>query len=178
MRTEHLPLAGVVVLGYDIATDERGSFRRNVDLLDLAALGLDPRVSQVSTATNDVAGTVRGMHFQVSPHEESKTLWCTHGSVLDVLVDVRPGSSTYGSWCSVTLAAGDGKAVHVPPGVAHGYQTLEDDTALVYLISSPHHPESARSLRWSDPTVGIEWPLAVTRISDRDREAPPWPPAH
>ena len=178
MRIDHLPLAGVVLLGYDVAADERGSFRRNVDLGDLAQLGLDPRVSQVSTATNAVAGTVRGMHFQVAPHEESKTLWCTRGSVLDVLVDVRSESATYGTWCSVTLSAGDGRAVHVPPGVAHGYQTLEDDSTLVYLISTPHHPESARSLLWSDATVGIGWPLPVTRISDRDREAPPWPPAH
>ena len=177
MRAEQLPLAGVVVLEYDVAADVRGSFRRNVDLGDLERLGLDSRVSQASTATNAVAGTVRGMHFQVAPHEESKTLWCTRGSVLDVLVDVRPESTTYGAWCSVTLSAGDGRAVHVPPGVAHGYQTLVADSALVYLISAPHHPESARSLLWSDPTVGIDWPLPVTRISGRDREAPPWPPA-
>lgn len=178
MTIEQLPLAGVVLLGYDVAADERGSFRRNVDLADLELLGLDPRVSQVSTATNAVAGTLRGMHFQVAPHEETKTLWCIHGSVLDVLVDVRPDSMTYGSWCSVTLSAGDGRAVHVPPGVAHGYQTLVDDSTLVYLISAPHHAESARSLLWSDPTVGIAWPLPVTRISDRDAEAPQWPPAH
>jgi dTDP-4-dehydrorhamnose 3,5-epimerase len=75
----------------------------------------------------------------------------------------------------VTLSDGDGLALHVPPGIAHGYQTLEDDSALVYVMSTPHHPESARSLLWSDPTVGITWPAPVTRISDRDREAPAWP---
>ena len=178
MRIEHLPLEGVVLLGYDTARDDRGSFRRVIDLGDLAGLGLDSRVSQVSAATNDVRGTVRGMHYQARPHEESKTIWCTRGSVFDVLVDVRPEQPTYGSWCSVTLADGDGLALHVPPGIAHGYQTLEDDSALVYVMSTPHHPESARSLLWSDPTVAITWPLPVTRISDRDREAPAWPPQH
>ena len=108
MRIEHLPLEGVVLLGYDTARDDRGSFRRVIDLGDLAGLGLDSRVSQVSAATNDVRGTVRGMHYQARPHEESKTIWCTRGSVFDVLVDVRPEQPTYGTWCSVTLADGDG----------------------------------------------------------------------
>jgi dTDP-4-dehydrorhamnose 3,5-epimerase len=176
MRIEQLPLAGVVLVAHDVSRDSRGSFRRVIDLAELAGLGLDARVSQVSAATNDVRGTVRGMHFQVHPHEESKTIWCMRGSVFDVLVDVRPDQPTYGSWCSVTLREGDGLALHVPPGIAHGYQTLEDDSALVYMMSAPHHQGSARTLLWSDPTVGITWPAPVTRISDRDREAPPWPP--
>lgn len=178
MKVEPLALRGVTVLRAEVHEDERGGFRRVVDTELLTSLGLDAAVSQISIATNHRAGTVRGMHYQAAPYEESKTLWCTHGSALDVLVDMRPDEPTYGRWVSVRLVAGEPIAVHVPPGVAHGYQTLEDDTALSYAISAPYVPEAARSLRFDDPTVGIEWPLPVSSISDRDRQAPLWPPSH
>jgi len=171
-----LPLRGAMLVRNEVHRDDRGSFRRIADLQEIDAAGVDTSVVQVSAAVNDVAGTIRGLHYQRVPHQESKTLWCSKGSVFDVLVDLRPQEPTYGSWIAVSLTAGENVALHVPPGVAHGYQTLEDDTELVYLVSTPHHPESARTLRWSDPTVGIDWPRPVTRISDRDREAPSWPP--
>ena len=177
MNAEPLALRGVTLLRAEVHADERGAFRRIVDLPDLERLGLDPAVVQISMATNTRRGTVRGMHYQADPHGESKTLWCTSGSVFDVLVDIRPGEPTYGQWVSVELAAGDALALHVPPGIAHGYQTLEDDSALTYVIGTPYVPESARSVRWDDPTVGIAWPLPVTAISQRDREAPLWPPS-
>lgn len=176
MTIKLLPLRGAMLVHNEVHCDDRGSFRRIADLQELNAEGVDDRVVQVSAAVNDVAGTIRGLHYQRVPHQESKTLWCSMGSVFDVLVDLRPHEPTYGTWISVSLKAGENVALHVPPGVAHGYQTLQDDTELVYLVSAPHHPESARILRWSDPTVGIAWPLPVTRISDRDREAPSWPP--
>ncbi len=94
-----------------------------------------------------------------------------------MLVDLRPDEPTYGTLRRVELAAERPHALHVPAGVAHGYQTLVDDTSLTYLISTGYHPDSARVLSWDDPTVGIVWPLPVTAISDRDREAPPWPPS-
>jgi len=171
-----LPLRGAMLVHNEAHRDDRGSFRRIVDLRAMNAAGVDSAVAQVSAAVNELAGTLRGLHYQTVPHQESKTLWCSMGSVFDVLVDLRPQEPTYGSWIAVSLKAGENVALHVPPGVAHGYQTLQDDTELVYLVSAPHHPESARILRWSDPTVGIAWPLPVTRISDRDREAPSWPP--
>ena len=176
MTIDLLPLRGALLLHHEVYPDDRGSFRRIADLQALRAAGADDTVVQVSAAANDVAGTLRGLHYQVAPHQESKTLWCSKGSVFDVLVDLRPQEPTYGTWITVSLTAQENVALHVPPGVAHGYQTLEHHTELVYLISAPHHPESARILRWSDPTVGIVWPLPVTRISDRDREAPSWPP--
>ena len=177
MIAEELALRGVTLLRGDLQEDERGAFRRIVDVPLLESLGLDPAVVQISAATNHRAGTVRGMHYQAAPHGESKTLWCTHGSVFDVLVDIRPGEPTYGAWISVHLAAGAPIALHVPPGIAHGYQTLEDDSALTYVMGTPYVAESARSLRFDDPTVGIGWPLPVTAISARDRDAPLWPPS-
>jgi dTDP-4-dehydrorhamnose 3,5-epimerase len=175
MNAEALAFRGVTLLRADVHEDPRGAFRRVADIPLLEQLGLDGRIAQVSSATNTRRGTVRGLHYQAAPHEESKTLWCTHGAVFDVLVDLRPDESTYGGWLSVHLAAELPLALHIPPGIAHGYQTLEDETALTYLISAPYVATSARSLRWDDPTVAIEWPLPVTVISERDREAPLWP---
>ena len=177
MTPEPLAFRGVTLLRAEVHADDRGTFRRVADLAELDGLGLDTAVSQVSIATNAARGTVRGMHYQVAPHEESKTVWCTRGEAFDVLVDLREDEPTYGHWLSVRLAADEPIAVFVPPGIAHGYQTLEDDTTLSYLISAPYAPESSRSLRFDDPTVGIAWPMPVTAISTRDREAPLWPPS-
>jgi dTDP-4-dehydrorhamnose 3,5-epimerase len=177
VKAEPLGLQGVTLLRAELHEDERGAFRRIVDIPVLESLGLDPTVVQISMATNTRRGTVRGLHYQAAPHEESKTLWCTKGSVFDVLVDLRADEPTYGNWIAVRLAADRPAALHVPPGIAHGYQTLEDDSALTYVISAAYVPGSARSLRWNDPTVGIDWPLPVTVISQRDREAPLWPPS-
>ncbi len=116
------------------------------------------------------------MHYQVAPAEEAKTLWVTDGALHDVLVDLRPDEPTYGQWLAVELAADDDVALHVPAGIAHGYQTLVDDTRLTYLISAGYSPAHARTLRWDDPAVGIEWPLPATKISSKDREGHAWPP--
>ena len=177
MPVDELGLPGVLLFRPEVHADDRGTFHRVVDLDALRELGRDPAISQVSVATNTSAGTVRGLHYQVAPHAEAKTLWCTHGSVHDVLVDLRAGTTTYGQWIAVTLDSAVPHALHVPHGIAHGYQTLVDDAALTYLISTPHDPTSSRVLHWQDPTVGIDWPLPVSAISDRDREAPAWPPS-
>jgi len=168
-------LAGVALLEGVAFADDRGALRKVVRREETERAGLDLVVDEVIITTNEVAGTVRGMHVQVAPFEESKTLWVTHGRLLDVLVDVRPDQPTYGRWAAVELAAGDGLALHVPPGVAHGYQTLEDGTALTYLMRGEFSPEHARTLRWDDPTVGVEWPRTPTRISDKDRRGLAWP---
>lgn len=178
MKAEPLSMRGAVLLRGDVHADERGTFRRVVDCGQLGAAGLDARIDQVSTASNIRRGTIRGLHYQVEPHREAKTLWCASGAVFDVIVDLRPEEPTYGQWESVTLSAEEPAALHVPRGVAHGYQTLANDTELVYLISTPHVAASARTLLWRDPTLAIPWPLPVANISDRDREAPEWPPQH
>lgn len=174
LRGEPLPLAGAFLLRGFVHEDERGTFRRVLDVTAAAELGFDTRVAQISIATNRRRGTVRGMHYQVSPHDEAKTLWCTAGSVFDVLVDLRPAQPTYGHIWSTTLTAGDPFALHVPAGIAHGYQTLADGTDLTYVISVEHDATSARSIDPLDSVLAIPWPLPVTVMSARDREAPAW----
>lgn len=178
MIVEPLALRGAALLRGERHHDERGHLRKVLVAEEARQHGLDVSVAEVVTTANEVAGTIRGMHYQVAPAMEAKTLWVTDGALRDVLVDLRPDEPTYGQWVAVDLAAGDDVALHVPAGLAHGYQTLEDDTRLVYLISASHSPDHARTLRWDDPAVGIEWPLAPTRISAKDREGHPWPPMH
>lgn len=175
---EDLGFRSVALLHGARHRDDRGFLRKVVVSEEARDHGLDVAVAEVVTTANEVSGTIRGMHYQVAPAAEAKTLWVTDGALLDVLVDLRPDEPTYGQWLSVELAAGADLALHVPAGIAHGYQTLEDDTRLIYLISASHSPEHARTLRWNDPTVGITWPLAPTRISAKDREGHAWPPAH
>jgi len=143
----------------------------------LSGAGLNTGIRQVASAHNVRAGTVRGLHYQVPPDEECKFIWCQSGLVFDVLVDLRPSQPTYGRWLGVTLTGGEARGVYIPSGVAHGYQTLEDHSSLLYLITAEYRPESARSLRWDDPSVGIEWPMPARMISERDATAPQWPPA-
>jgi dTDP-4-dehydrorhamnose 3,5-epimerase len=176
VSAEQLAFRGVYLLTTEFHRDERGEFRRVVDFDVLRSLGVETAVCQVSTVTNERSGTVRGMHYQAEPNAEAKTLWCYAGEVFDVLVDLRPDEPTYGKWLGVHLSGGEPVALHVPRGIAHGYQTLEDASMMTYLISVPYVAESARALRWDDPTVGIEWPLGVAVISERDRGAPSWPP--
>lgn len=169
-------LSGVALVNGVSHFDERGSFTRVAKLADWRDLGLDPDQSQLSYAQNPRAGTVRGLHYQVKPYSEVKLIWCVSGSVFDVLLDVRSDSPTYGKWISLELRAGDGLGVLVSSGIAHGYQCLEDNTVLCYLISGAFTPEAARSVRWNDPFLGIEWPMDVSCISSRDQEASLWPP--
>lgn len=153
-----------------VHADHRGGFTKHLDQPD------DPmEVTQVATARNTRAGTVRGLHFQARPDGETKRLWVATGALVDILVDVRVDSATYGDWTSVALGADEPAVLTVPPGVAHGYQTLDDDTTVVYLITGAFVPESARTLFWRDATVGVDWPRDVTAISDSDEAGQPWP---
>jgi dTDP-4-dehydrorhamnose 3,5-epimerase len=174
---EPLGLPGVFLLHGVRHADERGFLRKVVVSDVLREAGLDLVVDEVVSTTNDAAGTVRGMHYQAAPHEETKTLWVTSGALADVLVDVRRDQATYGQHVAVRLSADDDLGLYVPPGVAHGYQTLVDDTSLTYLIRGAYSPDHARTLAWDDPVVAVQWPLPVTRISEKDRQGHPWPPA-
>ena len=116
------------------------------------------------------------MHFQTAPHEEAKLVRCTAGAIFDVIVDLRPDSPTHAEWFGVELDAERGNALYVPKGFAHGFQTLVDDTDVLYMISDPYVPEAASGVRWDDPAFGIDWPEADVRtISDRDRSWPDYP---
>jgi dTDP-4-dehydrorhamnose 3,5-epimerase len=166
---------GLVVLASLVHRDDRGESRKIVTSALLAETGLEPHIEEVLCTSNDVAGTVRGLHHQVAPMAQAKTLWVTSGEVFDVVVDLRPDQPTYGRTWSTVLRADDGTALHVPAGFAHGYQTLTDDARLTYLISRPHSPEHSRTLAWDDPDLAIAWPREATRLSASDQAGESWP---
>jgi dTDP-4-dehydrorhamnose 3,5-epimerase len=139
---------------------------------DFAEHGIDFTPVQVSVSSNRRRGTLRGLHFQADPSPEAKVVTCTRGSAFDVAVDLRADSPTYGRWAAVELTHENGRAIYVPPGCAHGFQTLADDTEVLYLISAFYDPSLQRGLRWDDPALDIEWPENPTVLSERDRSFP------
>lgn len=172
MRLFEQKLAGVQLIEGERHFDGRGYFQRTFDTKVLAAAGLDVTVVQSSIAHNHVKGTIRGMHWQSAPHEEVKLITCLHGGIFDVLIDMRPGSKTFHQHLVVELWDCDGRMLYVPGGIAHGYQTLQDNTLVGYQMSAPQHDAHANRARWDDPFFAIRWPLPLSIISDLDREAP------
>ena len=165
-------LEGAWIVEPDRHEDDRGFFARTWCHRELSEQGLTSTLSQSSISFNRLKGTVRGMHFQHAPHAEAKLVRCTAGSILDVIVDLRPGSPTFMSHFAVRLDARLGNAIYVPEGMAHGFQTTEDESEVLYYISVDFHPESAGGIRWNDPAVRIEWPLPISAISERDATYP------
>lgn len=168
------PLAGAFVVDLEPREDERGSFARCYCDDEFAARGLETDWPQMNLSRNTRRGTLRGMHFQAAPHREAKVVRCVRGAVFDVLVDLRPGSPTRLRWYGVELSAANGRALYVPRDFAHGFLTLEDDSELLYLMSSRYVPGAERGFRWDDTEVGIRWPLPVSVIGAKDAA---WPPA-
>lgn len=165
-------LAGVWVVEPEPLADERGFFARTWCAREFAARGLTPALAQCSVSWTGARGTVRGLHYQAEPHAEAKLVRCTRGVIHDVALDVRPGSATFARWVAVELSADNRRMLYVPEGVAHGFQTLADDTEVFYQISEFHHPESAHGVRWNDPRCAIAWPLAPVTVSPRDAALP------
>ena len=165
-------LKGAYLVEIEPVQDERGFFARCWCEREFARRGLVSNFVQCNISFNRSKGTVRGMHFQAAPHEESKLVRCTAGAIQDVIVDLRPNSPTFRQWLGAELSAGNRKMLFVPKGFAHGFQTLTDDTEVEYQMSEFHVIESARGYRWDDPAFRISWPLAVSAISDGDRNFP------
>ncbi len=151
--------------------DARGWFARTMDVDEFAARGMDFTFVQQNASVSAEAGTVRGMHFQRAPHAEAKLVRCVRGSLLDVIVDLRPESPTYLRHEAFELTAG-GQMLYVPRGFAHGFQTLEDDVEASYLVTAFYTPEAEGGLRHDDPRLGISWPRAVSVLSPKDAA---WP---
>ncbi|HKP89362.1 MAG TPA: dTDP-4-dehydrorhamnose 3,5-epimerase [Thermoleophilaceae bacterium] len=174
MRFEEAPIGGAWILEVEPSEDERGLFARTFDAEAFADRGLSASYAQCSTSFNHRAGTLRGLHYQADPHGECKLVRCTAGAAFDVMVDLRAGSPTHGAWHAVELSQDNRRAVYVPPGVAHGFQTLTAGCELLYMIDVPYVPEAARGVRWDDAAFSIEWPEAPGErvISDRDRDFP------
>jgi dTDP-4-dehydrorhamnose 3,5-epimerase len=172
MLVEPTEIEGCVVVRPVRHADARGYFARTWEPDALAVHGVNTVVAQCSVSFNPVRGTLRGMHFQAAPHEESKLVRCTRGAVYDVCLDLRPGSATYRQWVGETLSAENGHALVIPEGCAHGFLTLEDESEVFYMISAPYVPEAARGVRFDDPAFGIRWPGEVCVIHERDRTYP------
>ena len=165
-------LAGAFVVESEPRADERGFFARTYGESEFRELGLEPCGRQWSVSYSKWRGTLRGLHFQADPHGETKLVRCVSGAVWDVVVDLRRGSPTYGKWVGIELNRSNRLALYIPRGFAHGFQTLADDTELLYGISPDYVAEAARGIRWNDPVVAIEWPLPPVALSPRDAALP------
>ena len=166
------PLAGAFLIEPEPIPDARGLFARTWCQRELQAHGLDGALAQCSTSFNKRKGTLRGMHYQAPPFAETKIVRCTRGAIHDVIIDLRADSLTFMRHFAVILSADSRKAVYIPTGFAHGFQTLEDDSEVLYQISQFYSPEHSRGVRWDDPAFGIAWPPDERTMSDRDRTYP------
>jgi dTDP-4-dehydrorhamnose 3,5-epimerase len=174
MRSAPLAIPGAFVVEPEPIEDDRGFFALMWSPEESIRLGLNPRLEQASLSFNRLKGTVRGMHYQVSPHEEAKLVRCQAGAIFDVVLDLRRDSPTYLRWEGVAISAIDRRMVYVPEGCAHGFQTLSDGAEVFYLLSRGYAPGAARGVRWDDPAFDIRWPGPVTSISERDLAFPSW----
>ena len=175
MRLTPLRLQGAFLVELERQEDDRGFFARTWCEEEFAAAGLEATLSQCSISHNRARGTLRGMHYQIPPHEETKVVSCIRGAIYDVIVDLRTGSPTFGQWEATELDAASMKMIYVPRGVAHGLQTLSSDSVVQYFISGAFHAGSALGVRWNDPRFGIDWPLPVSLMSTRDASFDLWP---
>jgi dTDP-4-dehydrorhamnose 3,5-epimerase len=169
MKFEQTAIPGVWLIDIEPHGDERGFFARTWCVEEAVAHGLNPACVQCSVSFNKQRGTLRGMHWQAEPRAEAKWIRCTRGAVWDVALDLRSESSACGKWTAVELRAVNHRTIYIPEGVAHGFQTLEADTELLYQMSEIYVPELARGARWDDPAFGIKWPVSNPILSDRDR---------
>lgn len=178
MQFDHTPLPGVWVVELDLLGDERGWFARTFDTEEFRARGMNPDVAQCNASFNATRDTIRGMHFQADPHGESKLVRCVRGAIFDVAVDLRADSATHRAWHGVELTAENRRALYIPAGLAHGFQTLADECEVLYQMGSPYMPDAARGVRYDDPAFAIEWPTphGELTISDRDRSYPDYSP--
>ena len=174
MRFTETELKGAFVVDLEPMIDERGFFARTYCVREFETVGLSAHWAQSSTSFNQKKGTLRGIHYQCAPHEEIKLVRCTAGSLYDVIVDLRPDSTTYCQWVSMELSAKNRKAFYIPKGFGHAFQTLEEDTEILYHMSEFYHPECYKGARWNDPVFSIEWPLEKCILSDRDQMFPDW----
>jgi dTDP-4-dehydrorhamnose 3,5-epimerase len=178
MRFTETPLPGVWVIELDQFSDERGWFARTFDAEEFHARGLNAAVAQCNASFNARRDTLRGMHYQAEPHGESKLVRCVRGAIFDVAVDLRADSAALRLWHGLELSADNGRALYIPAGLAHGFQTLTDDCEVLYQMGHRYVPGAARGVRFDDPAFGIEWPhpAGPRIVSERDASYPDFRP--
>lgn len=172
MTFKETAISGVFEIGIQAIRDERGFFARAWCRSEFEEHQLESALVQCNISYNARKGTLRGMHFQSAPFAETKLVRCTQGAIYDVVLDLRPQSPSFRGWLALTLTAENRNMVYIPKGCAHGFLTLRDETEVFYQMSEVYNAESARGVRWNDPTFGIVWPDHVEVISDRDRNYP------
>jgi dTDP-4-dehydrorhamnose 3,5-epimerase len=172
MKLSNSPLPGVFVIDIEPIKDDRGMFARCWCKDEFEQQGLRTELSQCSISFNQSKATLRGMHYQLTPHEEIKIVRCTRGSIFDVVIDLRPESTTFKQWFGTSLSAENHRMLYIPEGLAHGFVTLEPQTEVFYQISVPYEPGSARGVRWNDSCFNINWPIEPTVISSKDLNYP------
>ena len=165
-------LPGAFVIDLEMHADNRGFFARTFCRNELAAHGLVDDVAQANMSLSKTRGTLRGMHFQKAPHEETKLVRCTRGALYDVIIDLRSDSPTFKQWVGIELSADNYRMLFVPRNFAHGFITLTDNTEANYMVSQFYAPGSELGIRWNDPQFGIQWPVDVRVISEKDAS---WP---
>jgi len=161
-------LKGAYVIEPEKLEDERGFFARTWDQKEFERIGLNSKLVQCNTSFNKKKGTLRGMHYQLAPYQDTKLVRCTRGKIYDVIIDLKSDSKTFKEWFGIELDEKNCKILYVPEGFAHGFQTLEDDTEVFYQMSEFFRPDYARGIRWDDETLQITWPLKPTVISKKD----------
>lgn len=173
MKFTATPVSGVSLIEWERIEDARGFFARSFCRQEFERQGLTSQFVQGNVSWNTARGTLRGIHYQTGPHAEAKIVRCTRGAVYDVAVDLRLESATYGTWVGVELTARNDRMLYIPEGCGHGYQTLEPDTEVTYLVSAMHAPGHEGGVAWNDPTLNIPWPVPDPIMSDRDRSHQP-----
>jgi dTDP-4-dehydrorhamnose 3,5-epimerase len=165
-------LVGAFVIDLQRFEDNRGFFARTWSIDEFESRGLVSQVVQMNLSYNRTKGTLRGMHFRHAPYAETKLVRCVRGAIIDVIIDLRPESPSYKRWISVELTAENRRALYIPEGFAHGFQTLVDDVEVMYQVSQNYMPNAEGGVRYNDPAFGINWPLPPTEISAKDMQ---WP---
>ena len=178
MKFSRLSLSGAYLIELEPRQDERGFFSRLYCQREFLAEGLSDGLVQVNDSFSRYRGTLRGLHYQLPPHRETKLVRCVRGAVWDVILDLRDESATFGQWLGRELTAENRAMMYVPKGFAHGFLTLTDDCELVYFVDEFYTPECERGIRWNDPFFKIDWPLLPEVISERDLAHPDYSPSH
>lgn len=174
MQTAPTAFPGLLVLTPRVFQDARGFFLESYSRERFREAGVACEFVQDNHAYSRERGVLRGLHFQAPPHAQAKLVWVTRGAVFDVVVDLRAGSPAFGRWHGFLLTAQNFRRLFIPKGFAHGYVTLEPDTEFMYKVDAPYAPKSEGGLRWDDPDLGVEWPVADVLLSDKDKALPLW----
>lgn len=172
MKFTETPIHGAMIIELEKHEDHRGYFARGFCKKEFESHGLDHQIVQCNFSKSHHKGTLRGMHYQEKPFSEVKMVRCIKGSIYDAIVDIREDSPTYMKWFGVELTEENYKMLYIPKGLAHGFQTLQDDSVIFYMVTEYYNKDAEGGVRWNDPAFNIKWPLDVSEISDKDKTYP------